>query len=249
MDCAKIPCNVLVIVTLCLFDIDWWNVSALSALTQQNVNKHKAHGKEGKVMRIAARKYHPQNSKPSSREYTTRKDEFESLSITKEGCVDDYNHYRTMALESTPDRAISLLTCDVMTSLRATYPKYKQLIQDGDLGENILIDGVSFGYFKIGKQYCIDSLNVVTDENNTNTTKPTSRIVVLEITEPIEPCANLCKLPYINDDSMTPKDRIQRCQEFIAHLDRFDGYRGWYAKVVEEGIVKRGASIFEIHRL
>jgi MOSC domain-containing protein YiiM len=221
---------------------DTWNVSAF---TTNSVDRQNKKEEEGEIVRVAARRYHPQYSKPSSREYTTRKNEFQSLAITKQGCVGDYNHYRTVALKSTPERAVSLLTCDVMTSLRAAYSKYREQINDGDLGENILIDGVPFGYFKIGKRYCIDSSGIV--DNSSLSTRIEASKVILEITEPIEPCANLCKLPYINDDSITPKDRIQRCQEFIAYLDRYDGYRGWYAKVIEEGIVKQGARLFEIY--
>jgi MOSC domain-containing protein YiiM len=97
---------------------------------------------KGKVVRLAVRKYHPQHSKPSSREYTTRKAECSTLCIQIQGCHGDYNHYRSLALHSTPDRAVSLLTCDVLENLRAIYPK--AAIMEGDLGENILVDFSSF---------------------------------------------------------------------------------------------------------
>jgi MOSC domain-containing protein YiiM len=239
--------------------------------------------KTGNVVRLAVRKYHPQHSKPSSREYTTRKDECSTLSIQKEGCYGDYNHYRTMASQSTPNRAVSLLTCDVLESLRATYPN--AAILDGDLGENILVDGVTFQFFQVGQRYCIESMNDYSDENTSDATDfgvvgkisnvimsqdssanrttierqvepeelslssslsvpaaPMNR-VVLEITEPVQPCANLCKLPFINDEALTPKERIEKCQTFLRQLDQWDGYRGWYAKVIQPGTIQKGAAL------
>lgn len=189
----------------------------------------------GTVLRLSARKYNATSSKPSSREYTTRKDTLPFALVSKEGVHGDYNHYRTVALSSTEDRAISILTTDVMTSIRATYKSYS--VQEGDLGENILIDGVSFGFFHVGQQYRFQS----TDDDTRN-----DESVIVEITEPIEPCANLCKLSYINDDSISPKDRIERCQEFIEHLDKYDGYRGWYAKVLKEGTIKGGSHVSKV---
>jgi MOSC domain-containing protein YiiM len=186
----------------------------------------------GTVIRLAARTYDAAgSSKPSSRTYTTRKDQVPSVRVTKAGVEGDYNHYRTVALKSTGDRAVSILTSDVMNSIRATY-KYKH-INEGDLGENILVEGVSFGFFRVGERYEFVSCDNKDDDAS----------VVVEITEPIEPCANLCKLPFINDGSIPPMERIARCQDFIEYLDRFDGYRGWYAKVHVEGVVKEGGTI------
>jgi MOSC domain-containing protein YiiM len=199
----------------------------------------------GTIVRLAARKFHPQNSKPSSREYTTRKDERDTLRILKEGCEGDYNHYRTVALKNTPERAVSILTCDVMESLRSMYPDYTDQIQDGDLGENILVDGVTFRFFRVGQRYCIGSSPVADPAATDNREITTQSSVILEITERVQPCASLCKLSYINDDSMSPKERIQRCQDFILHLVQWEGYRGWYAKVICEGVVQKGAIISE----
>jgi MOSC domain-containing protein YiiM len=187
----------------------------------------------GTVIRLAARTYDAGgSSKPSSRMYTTRKDQVPSVRVTKAGVEGDYNHYRTVALKSTEDRAVSILTSDVMNSTRSTN-KYKH-INEGDLGENILVEGVSFGFFRVGERYEFVSCD---DEDDDDAS------VVVEITEPIEPCANLCTLPFINDGSIPPRERIARCQDFIEYLDRFDGYRGWYAKVHVEGIVKEGATV------
>ncbi len=102
----------------------------------------------------------------------------------------------------------------------------------GDLGENILVDGVDYSFFRIGERYSFSSNAVSTNE------------VIVEITEPMEPCANLCKLPYINDPSLaSPKERVARCQYFIEALAQRQGLRGWYAKVVSGGLIKVGDSV------
>lgn len=198
----------------------------------------------GVVIRLAGRAYNATSSTPASRDYTTRKKSFPKINVTKQGIQGDYNHYRTVALKSTPDRAVSILTSDVMASLRATYPSYS--LQDGDFGENIYIDGISFHYFQVGKQYKFETESKSSqagDGKKKNNGGDSSSAVIVEITEPIEPCANLCKLRYINDESLSPGDRIKRCQDFIIHLDRYDGYRGWYAKVIQEGIIGLDAQI------
>jgi MOSC domain-containing protein YiiM len=156
--------------------------------------------------------------------------------VTKEGVEGDYNHYRTVALKSTEDRTVSILTMDVMNSIHATYKNYKP--KEGDLGENILVDGVPFGFFRVGQRYLFES-----SSKNQDASDDVKERVVVEITEPIEPCANLCKLPYINDETISPKERIERCKDFIDHLDRFDGYRGWYAKVNEAGVIRTGSLV------
>lgn len=106
----------------------------------------------------------------------------------------------------------------------------------GDLGENLLIDGVDHSFFRIGERYRFssgrDSEAVSTNE------------VIVEITEPMEPCANLCKLSYINGPSLaSPKERVARCQYFIEALAQRQGLRGWYAKVVSGGFIKLGDSV------
>lgn len=173
------------------------------------------------VTRLAARKYQENGaSKPSSREYTTRKDSCSSIKANAHGVENDYNHYRTVALKSTSNRAISILTIDVMTALSRALTFSSAC--DGDLGENILINGMAFDEIQINQQYVVGS-------------------VVLQVTEPMIPCANLCKLSYINDESLQPKERIARCQALLQFLDQpGDGFRGWYAKVIRPGEVTVG---------
>ena len=62
--------------------------------------------------------------------------------------------------------------------------------------------------------------------------------VVLEITEPIIPCANLCRLPYIYHPDRSPPERTRACQNFLTILDRAPGLTGWYAKVIRPGTVR-----------
>lgn len=212
-----------------------WNASV-----EKNNTNPKSDVVVGVVTRLAARQFDADSSKPSSRSYTTRKAELSSEAhVTKEGVQGDYNHYRTVALKSTKDRAVSLLTNDVMVALRSEYPNFS--FEDGDLGENISVDNVSFDFFRVGEHYKF--VTVVAEEKEETTS---SSVVVVEITEKMDPCANLCKLSYINDESLQPKERISRCKEFLNFLDRYDGYRGWYAKVIQEGIIPKGAKVVRL---
>ena len=177
--------------------------------------------KVGRIIRTAYRAYNRDTSKPSSREYTTRKDAQLSVSISVQGVEGDYNHYRTLALQSTANRAVSILTSDSMDFLRSMHPS----AQDGDLGENLYVHGVAHSSFRPGGKVSIGEQ------------------VLLEITEPIEPCANLCKLPYINSQNLTPKQRVDQCLKLISQLDVSDGLRGWYAKVLQPGTVRVGDTL------
>lgn len=186
----------------------------------------------GRVIRLAARSYHPVHSKPSSREYTTRKIQQSSVQIYKEGVSNDYNHYRTVALKNTPNRAVSILTTDCLKYIKA----YQYPVCDGDLGENILAQGLHYRFFQVGARYSFGG-------NNSSQHGGNADVVVLEITEPMIACANLCKLPYINDEQKTPKERITTCKHFLDLLDKESGLRGWYAKVIQEGRIECGAKV------
>jgi MOSC domain-containing protein YiiM len=190
----------------------------------------------GRVIRLAARSYHPVHSKPSSREYTTRKIQQSSVQICKEGVSNDYNHYRTVALKNTPNRAVSILTTDCLEYIKA----YQYPVCDGDLGENILVHGLHYRFFQVGARYSFrgSSGTSCSQKHDDN-----ANVVVLEITEPMTACGNLCKLPYINDEQKSPKERIATCQHFLDLLDKESGLRGWYAKVIQEGRIECGAMV------
>ena len=204
---------------------------------------------DGQVVRTAARSYQPSGgSLPSSREYTTRKSSLPLISVSSAGVTGDYNHYRTTALKSTGNRAISILTKDVSSYIESLdhgfFAKPGKGYTDGDLGENILVKGVDFNYFRIGQRYRFSVGSQRENNNSGDTTATTMEDVIIEITEPMEPCANLCKLPYINDPGLpSPKERIKRCQYFIAALGQKEGLRGWYAMVVQGGVIRIGDSL------
>lgn len=192
----------------------------------------------GTVTRCAARCYKGRASTPSSSEYTTRKDEVQSIEVSAAGVIDDYNHYRTVALSGTEDRAVSILTMDVIEALRAGGGPFAK-IELGDLGENILVENMDFDDFQIGSRY---RLSVSGEMGNSGS----DDCVVLEITEPIVPCANLCKLCFINDQNIEPQVRIDRCKSFLERLAIDDGFRGWYAKVLNGGSISVGAELVQI---
>jgi MOSC domain-containing protein YiiM len=191
----------------------------------------------GRVIRVAAREYHPEDSKPSSRKYTTRKVARDSIQVSKEGVATDYNHYRTLALKGTPDRALSILTTDCMDLLQS----HKFPVQDGDLGENVLVEGIDYRFFVPGNVYRFTPSTKDGSEDEEG-------CVIVEITEPMPPCGNLCKLPYINDPEKTPKERVATCQEMLQILDQQPGLRGWYAKVLQGGDIGTDCRVCQIHQ-
>jgi Uncharacterized protein conserved in bacteria len=196
--------------------------------------------KFGTVIRTATKGYDKQASVPSSPLYTTRKESRASVVVSPEGVEGDYNHYRTMALDSTPDRAVSILTSDIIKLLReAGWTR----VQDGDLGENIYVDGIDYTFFQVGKRYRFHSQKDTKETTNDGVLQEEEGVVV-EITERIEPCGNLCRLPYINDESLVPRDRLESCKKFLFWLDEKEGLRGWYGKVIGEGgMVKIGDKV------
>merc|ERR1712238_347611 len=124
--------------------------------------------------------------------------------------------YRTVALKATGDRAISVLTRDVSAYIRELDGGYfANKYRDGDLGENVLVEGVDFDFFQVGRRYRFTSQQEGTPED-----------VIIEVTEPMEPCPNLCKLPYIDDPTISsPKEKLGRCQYLISALGQKEGLR------------------------
>jgi MOSC domain-containing protein YiiM len=182
---------------------------------------------KGVVIRTATKGYDSKHSLPSSALYTTKKNTQSMILVQPGGVQGDYNHYRSTALDSTPDRAVSILTTDILEQLKsAGYTK----VQVGDLGENIYVDGVDYKFFEIGKRYKFSQ-----DEKSSEKSSTGSDGVIVEITERIEPCGNLCKLGYINDETIPPAQRFENCKKFLLWLDQKDGLRGWYGKIIGEG--------------
>jgi len=106
--------------------------------------------KSGTVIRTARKGYDKEVSQPSAKLYTTKKESRGEIILAAEGVKGDYNHYRTVALSSTPDRAVSILTTDIPKMLKEAGWKD---VGDGDLGENVYIDGIDYTFFEVGKRY------------------------------------------------------------------------------------------------
>mmetsp|Transcript_30077 Transcript_30077/g.45257 ORF Transcript_30077/g.45257 Transcript_30077/m.45257 type:complete len:325 (-) Transcript_30077:997-1971(-) len=217
--------------------------------------KSKNNNSKGQVIRTAARPHQSSGgSIPSSREYTTRKSSLPMISVSEKGVTGDYNHYRTVALKSTADRAISILTHDVSSYIQTldggSFAKSGNGYTDGDLGENVLVKGVDFSFFKVGGRYRFspkssnNSGNASASSSSSSIIESAEEDVIIEITEPMEPCANLCKRPFINDPSLSSaRERVAKCQRFIAALGVKDGLRGWYAKVLSGGVIRLHDSV------
>lgn len=99
---------------------------------------------------------------------------------------------------------------------------------------------MGYAFFKVGQRYRFSSNRDTKSGSNSNSLDE----VIVEITESMEPCANLCKLSYINDPSLaSASERVARCKDFISSLGQQDGLRGWYAKVINGGVIQVGDSV------
>lgn len=114
------------------------------------------------------------------------------IAVSNKGVAGDYNHYRTMALKSTANRAISILTKDVSSYIQTLDNGYfvnnkNNGYRDGDLGENVLVEGVDFDFFKVGQRYRFSSSNQKEGGKKDGSGTSTMEDVIVEITEPMEP--------------------------------------------------------------
>lgn len=184
----------------------------------------------GRVVRCAARPHAGRASEPSNRDYTTRKNSLPLIHVTSKGVTGDYNHFRTVSLKSTGDRALSLVTTDASSAVSRDFD-----LREGDLGENLLVDGLTHASFAPGRRYVLGG-----DDEESG-----GRVVEIEITERVVPCASLCRLEAVNREDLAPRQRVERCKDLLRALDAApDGWRGWYAKIVGEGgVIKVGDSI------
>lgn len=89
-------------------------------------------------------------------------------------------------------------------------------IKHGDLGENFTVAGISYNDFKPGSKFKIGS------------------DVVIQVTKACQPCSNLGCLSYVGKEKVKEFIQLMRDQ------------RGWYARVLSEGIVKQGDPIKKI---
>ncbi len=86
-------------------------------------------------------------------------------------------------------------------------------VQPGHLGENFTIHGISPQSFREGARIGLGDS------------------VQVEISRACSPCSNLQVLPYVG------RDRLTTFMKLLA------GRRGWYARVLQEGLVRQGDSV------
>ena len=162
----------------------------------------------GIVTRCAVK---PQNQS-RAKGWTTYKPPVPLLVVGVGGAGGDYNHYRTVGMKGTNDRALSIITQDVLESLEAAgWP-----LTDGDLGQNVLVTGFPYAAFVVGRRYLLGG-------------------IMVQISEPIQPCGYLCTLPFLRAKS--------QCDEFLRALK---GRRGWYARVLTPGQIHVGDSVLAL---
>jgi len=138
------------------------------------------------------------------------KEKVSQVAVGVDGIVGDHNHYRHAKKGNTPDRAVMLLPYEIIEQLNAEgWP-----VRPGDLGENITAQHLINDLISVGQRYRVGD-------------------VVLEVTEPVNPCYKLQFLPYVGD----------RNPEFMKALL---GRRGWYFKVLEEGKIQAGGRIRQL---
>lgn len=130
------------------------------------------------------------------------------LRITPAGAEGDYNHYRSTKVHGDPDLAILVLTREVIDTLRAEgWP-----VEPGDLGENLTLDGVQETVLKPGCRLRIGE-------------------VLLEVSQPCDPCTEVYVLPYVGK---------AKGPAFVRTLT---GRRGWFTRVLESGEIVPGATV------
>jgi len=157
------------------------------------------------VYQLAVKNIHKTNNKVRGPEKIPKT----VLNVRIDGCEGDFNDYRTKHKHSTNDRAISLIT----NQLLDTFKNEGWPVLPGDLGENITVFGDIT--FQIGEKYSIGTC-------------------VLQITENIEPCNKLLYLPYIGRENK------------VMFINMLKGRRGWYAKVLTEGIIVPGDKVINL---
>ena len=153
-----------------------------------------------------------------------KKNNYESIFLNFDNCyidekIKDYNHYRTVnkKLNSTNDRAVSILTTDIYDDINEMFLDNNNNIIYGEFGENITIKNISISELFIGKQLNIGD-------------------ALIEITESIEPCYRMSNIEQITN--IYGKDWWnQKNGNEISYYINIKGNRGYYAKVLVPGIV------------
>lgn len=160
--------------------------------------------RKGVIVRCAIKGRPPSNASPR----TPDKPAVPGFWLGGSGAEGDYNEYRSSVLKNTGARAVSIMTEDVLQQLQTE----RWPLLPGDLGENVLVAGVPYNFFSVGRSYLLGNS-------------------LVQITEPIAPCSNLCRLPAISEAA---------CLPLIKTLNR---RRGWYGRVLSAGHVATGDAV------
>lgn len=143
----------------------------------------------------------------------------DSAYITLEGVDGDYNRYRQEKKNGNPDWALLLLPLETIRELNAEgWP-----VRPGHLGENITTAGIPYNVFDTGKRYKIGAAEI-------------------QIAEPCTPCSNLAVLGYVGESRL--KAFMQAL--YFESNGRKTNRRGWYARVLKEGAVRKGDTVEEL---
>ena len=135
----------------------------------------------------------------------------ETAIVTKLGIQDDYNNFRSNKKGNDPKMALMLLSYDIISQLNEeVWP-----VKSGDLGENIMIEGIHYSDFAPKKKYKIGKVEI-------------------EISFVCDPCMTLKHLSYIGNGKI---------KDFIKTLVN---RRGWYAKVLKSGQIRKGSLVTKI---
>lgn len=140
----------------------------------------------------------------------------ESARITFQGLEGDYNRYRTEKKQNRREAALMLLPLETILQLN----QENWPIEPGHLGENITTQGIAYDSFAVGKIYQVG-------------------LAEIQITEPCTPCTNLYVLPYVGREKVLEFNKVL-CPS------KSQNRRGWYAKVLKEGMAQKGDNIEEI---
>ncbi|QQG39837.1 MAG: MOSC domain-containing protein [Candidatus Aenigmatarchaeota archaeon] len=143
--------------------------------------------------------------------------------VTRLGMAGDYNQYRQEVHEPLGDERMALLLMPLETIWQLNDEDWP--VKPGDLGENITTEGIPYGAFGTqinkGLKYELISGHTFNIGND----------LVAEVAKVCNPCHNLMELPYVGKENFA-----EFCRTLL-------GRRGWYARVLDEGTVDRGARI------
>lgn len=158
------------------------------------------------------------NIKPYDGKRGIPKIPIDSARITTTGIFGDYNRFRDERNRNQPSTPNNDFAL-LLLPYEVVLDLRKEgwsSLEAGHLGENITTRGISYETFSSGQRYQLGER------------------VLMELTQEAHPCSNLKVLPYVGEE---------RKAEFIKTLV---GRRGYYAKVLGEGFLRKGENIYRL---